>query len=896
MKVKDGLYIGVQAKAYGPDSTLTFTKLGTFLGGRDFLKAKNPENSCLLVHTPETRFERRLAVALKNNVLANVSSVELAYSTREATPPVSDEIQDESGFVLRPHQERALADLLTVDYTHGLYVSPCGSGKTVVAGRVLAAKQAPLVVVASPLQSSAAQNMERLAPFVPDYKTVRAWSDANGTDPSFLEAAVAVEKDEKVFVSTTYDTLPVVVAALKKTGAKPLLIVDEAHNLPTYKDVSDEANDELWECVYYAEKSLLMTATPSATIREKNEDIQVVHHYKFCDAIRDGVITDYNIFIPELTTTDNVPVEIVGDAETVAKACFLVSGMLESGARRCIVYCESKEKCRLFNETFVSACSEYFGVRPEVQSITCDDSDKKRKKVLKNFSKAPAFMDPDPESGHRQIVLNIVTSVRILDEAIDIPECDSVFLTRLPKSNNSAMSSTRSVQRLCRAVRTHPSKTTAKVFIWTDPKDCTGIIKTFKLLRRNDPAFADKFKCVAKYYDKKHEEETIKKVEMTLEEFKKNYVVKAVDAEEAWEEKYALYLEYQELFPGELTSFTVYKGVKLGHWRMNQRANYINGKASMTADRIKKLEAIPDWKWNEDEFEKRIRIYNECLDSIRPGDEIPKVYEGNDIQGWMKQWKAHYKLKDQEGHHFFQDAERLGAYEELVARVSELTPLDSTMERTHALCEFINNLKEKFKGHVDFDIAGSISQKGDTHNGLPVGVHFYYIRDQYKKGRLTKDHFDYINKAVPDFPWEDGLFDDVANGVSLWNKFINENGRPPNEGDTVLNYKGSQFNFKNWISRMKKKMDEGKLTDKQKNDLASLQGLPPLKRQRAKRQTFQTSLEEYKAEVARGARPGSNDKLGKWLSNQKAELSSKRNDPSVQDKVKGLESIPGFNW
>lgn len=896
VKTEEGRYIGVQAKAYGPDSTVTFKKLGTFLGGRDFLVAKNPENACLLVHTPETKFEGRLAVALRANVLRNVSAVELEFS--EPVQPVdeneSEPVDNESWetrLELYPHQERAISDLLNVEYKHGLYVSPCGSGKTVVAGRFLASARFPLIVVASPLQSSASQNMDRLKQFLPGYKTVKAWSNAHGTDLAFIESGVG--EGVNVLVSTTFDTLPVVVQALKNLKVVPFVLVDEAHNLPSYKDESDEANDALWQSIYYAHKSLLMTATPSIEMTEKSDDVKIVHRYKFGDAIRDQVITDYKIFIPELTTTADVPVEIVGDAETVAKACFLVSGMLESGARRCIVYCESKEACRLFNESFASACGEYFGVKSATFSVTCDNSDADRKRILKHFANDAVYLDPDPHSGARQIVLSVVSSVRILDEAVDIPQCDSVFISRLPKSNSSTMSATRAVQRLCRAVRIHPSKTTAKAFVWTDPNDCAGIIKTFKLLRENDPDFVGKFKCVANNYDKKHDKEAIKRVAMTLEEFKNAYVVKAVDVEENWEAIRALVIEYEELFPGKLNSFTIYKGVKIGVWRMNQRKNYVSKKASMTADKIAKLEAIPRWRWTEDEFEKRMSIYHECLDSLGEDDEIPNEYKGHKIHRWLRDWKAHYRNKDKDGHNFFDNTSRLRAFEDLLNRIQGRARPD----KTHALVDYITSvLKPKHANEPDYVIVVPV---GTIHMGHKIGEWVGHLRSMKKQGRIKQEYVDYIAQHVPDFPWERPSHG-VAKFVKMWNQFKQEKGHPPTSNTVEYVFgKGETYNFKNAIMQRKADFNKNKLSEEEIDALNALEGFS-LHRSRSVKRGFAESAEEYMKEHSKGGKPDSNSRLGKWLMNQKAKLAPKRDDPDADDETKAqiatLESLPDFKW
>jgi superfamily II DNA or RNA helicase len=79
--------------------------------------------------------------------------------------------------------------------------------------------------------------------------------------------------------------------------------------------------------------------------------------------------------------------------------------------------------------------------------------------------------------------IDIIFSIRILDEAIDLPRCDSVFFTYPSNSR------TRSIQRVCRAVRLderNPSKR-AQVFLWCDEFD--EVAETLSALRDNDAGF-----------------------------------------------------------------------------------------------------------------------------------------------------------------------------------------------------------------------------------------------------------------------------------------------------------------------------------------------------------------------------------------------------------------------
>ena len=68
--------------------------------------------------------------------------------------------------------------------------------------------------------------------------------------------------------------------------------------------------------------------------------------------------------------------------------------------------------------------------------------------------------DKKPSNEKKQILLN----VQILNEGIDIPECDSIYITN-PTDNIINL-----VQRMCRCNRIMPNKSLCFVFLWSENK------------------------------------------------------------------------------------------------------------------------------------------------------------------------------------------------------------------------------------------------------------------------------------------------------------------------------------------------------------------------------------------------------------------------------------------
>jgi superfamily II DNA or RNA helicase len=75
--------------------------------------------------------------------------------------------------------------------------------------------------------------------------------------------------------------------------------------------------------------------------------------------------------------------------------------------------------------------------------------------------------------GCRQEV-RIVSSVNVLDEGIDIPPVDCVFISSIGSGD------CRYVQSVCRSVRLYPGKTQATVLVWSSGADKRDLSEMFR--------------------------------------------------------------------------------------------------------------------------------------------------------------------------------------------------------------------------------------------------------------------------------------------------------------------------------------------------------------------------------------------------------------------------------
>lgn len=90
--------------------------------------------------------------------------------------------------------------------------------------------------------------------------------------------------------------------------------------------------------------------------------------------------------------------------------------------------------------------SKLLGTEIEFWQIDCNTKKTIREQIINNFKQS--------------IKIAIIINVHILDEGINIPECDSVFITQ-PSNNMINI-----IQRMCRANRIIENKTNSNIYLW----------------------------------------------------------------------------------------------------------------------------------------------------------------------------------------------------------------------------------------------------------------------------------------------------------------------------------------------------------------------------------------------------------------------------------------------
>jgi len=269
--------------------------------------------------------------------------------------------------------------------------------------------------------------------------------------------------------------------------------------------------------------------------------------------------------------------------DVTAKALFLCTGMLQTGSRRCIVYLRSTDECVQFNRMLRRVSEEYHGLRMWSAQMDYTVGAARRSEMLRDF-----------QADSEEHDLFVIASVRILDEAVDIPRCDSEFITYV----GDRASDIRTVQRLQRGGRldpTNPSKRN-NLFIWTE--EWSRAVNSLTLMRQEDPLFHKKLRTLSASYDRLGEPVVQRESRVRAEELQayaevrcltlKELFMKRVDERCAW---------YEKLGHEPRSNSRNDKEAVSGRWVSTQRS--LKNKNELKADRIAILEAIAWWSWGK---------------------------------------------------------------------------------------------------------------------------------------------------------------------------------------------------------------------------------------------------------------------------------------------------------
>ena len=346
------------------------------------------------------------------------------------------------------------------DYNRSILSMPCGTGKTFVS--FLLSLDYKNIFILTPLISTTEQILNHYKNYYSKYDNInyvlincKAERNVNN-----------IKLTNKNIIASTYDSSDVILKILDKTNLEDnLIIIDEFHNLST--DMITNNKNNMNKILVSKNKIMYMSATPLNTTYTSMQPLDATnckdifgenkYELSWTDAIKNNYICDYNFYYPDnnkiIEKIDNLKVDIKLIEKTILinKAYFLLECIKLTGIKKCITYLKTIEESTEFMK-ILQTINLYFELNIKVYEINYNTSNKKRTEYLNKFKNDKS--------------INILCNVHILDEGIDIPICDSVYLTH---PNNNLINIIQRISRANRLDKNNPQKI-AKIFIWSKDK------------------------------------------------------------------------------------------------------------------------------------------------------------------------------------------------------------------------------------------------------------------------------------------------------------------------------------------------------------------------------------------------------------------------------------------
>jgi superfamily II DNA or RNA helicase len=325
---------------------------------------------------------------------------------------------------------------------------PCGTGKTLIT--YLISLNYKNIILLSPLISTTEQLITHYKNYYSKETEPICYTIINSQNTRDINSIEI--SDNKNIIGSTFHSCDVINKLLEKIEGSTFIIIDECHNLSNANIIDN--NNEINKLLLGNYKILFVTATPK---NYENNYINIFGNIKYTldwkYAIENKYICDYNFYYPnndkiiEHITNIKFDTSIIEKTILINKAFFLLESIKTLNIKKCIVYLKTIHESDLF-ENILKTINIYFELSLIVYNINYNTSKTKRNLSLTKFK-------------NNKTKINIMLNVHILDEGIDIPECDSVYLTH---PNNNPVNI---IQRISRANRLSNYKNKAHILLWT---------------------------------------------------------------------------------------------------------------------------------------------------------------------------------------------------------------------------------------------------------------------------------------------------------------------------------------------------------------------------------------------------------------------------------------------
>ena len=330
---------------------------------------------------------------------------------------------------------------------------PCGTGKTLIT--YLISLNYKNIILLSPLISTTEQLITHYKNYYSTCKEPINYTIINSQNTRDINT-IELSQNKNI-IGSTFHSCDVINKLLEKLEGSTFIIIDECHNL-SHANITDTHN-EINKLLVSNYKILFVSATPK-NYGNENHHLTIFGTLKYTldwkYAIDNKYICDYNFYYPnndkiiEHITNIKFDTSIIEKTILINKAFFLLESIKTINIKKCIVYLKSIKEADLFEFTL------------GIYNINYNTGKTARNLSLTKFR-------------NNKTKISIMLNVHILDEGIDIPECDSVYLTH---PNNNPVNI---IQRISRANRIATDKTKAHILLWSkNQMNLEHIIKEIK--------------------------------------------------------------------------------------------------------------------------------------------------------------------------------------------------------------------------------------------------------------------------------------------------------------------------------------------------------------------------------------------------------------------------------
>jgi len=560
----------------------------------------------------------------------------LEYNDDDRIKLIKKEIIQENHIIniIKPYDYQDKIIKLANDYyknnNTGIISCPCGTGKTLISCYI--AMNYDIGIMITPLKQYAKQNCDRFKIYENDRKSLLI--DSDGTR-NITDINEFIKNNSKILLSVTYKSCDIICEIIDKLE-NVFIIFDEFHNF-SYNNIYDES-DNIYKLINNDNiKKLYLSATPRIYELEDNNDIDVneifgdyIYKMSFNEAIDNKYISDYELYLPIFGNDSIEEINNLNIHENyLLKLQFLIEAIKMQGNLKVIVYVRTHEEIDTFISEF-NKINKYYAYDVDINKITCNDSYTNRTKILDDFSKSNK--------------INILLSVHILDEAIDIPSCNSIYMTYVSSSK------IKNIQRMSRAMRYQNNKI-AKIFLFC--KDIDESISYISSIREYDTDFIKKINYLDVSENIKNKKERLQISNKNVEKNKIKILGIKLYRSDNWNkmlEKVKKYIDEHNKRPS--SNHTNIEIKKLGRWIDTQLKNYKDKNQIM-----QNKEIYNKWTYfiNNDKykiyFEDKNIIWCDTLEKVKMyidyNNKIPSSTDKNNeiklLGTWISNQQTNYK-------------------------------------------------------------------------------------------------------------------------------------------------------------------------------------------------------------------------------------------------------------